>query len=58
MSSANFLILANVFLGGYVAQPHEHKEGGIQVLADLAPFSQTVESLLRTLWPEKPARKK
>ncbi len=39
---------AGVFLG---------KEGGIQVLAGLAPSSQTLGSLLRTPWPAKLTRK-
>ncbi len=33
------------------------KDGWIQVLAGLAPSSQTVQSLLRTPWQEKPTRK-
>ncbi len=33
------------------------KEGGIQVLAGLAPSSQTIGSLLRTPWLAKPATK-
>ncbi len=33
------------------------KEGGIQVLAGLAPYSQTVGSSSRTLRPANPARK-
>jgi hypothetical protein len=32
------------------------KQGGIQVLAGLTLFIQTVGSLLRKPWPEKPAR--
>jgi hypothetical protein len=34
------------------------KEGGIQVLAGLAPSTQTVRPLLRTSWLAKPTRKK
>jgi hypothetical protein len=33
---------------------HPGKNGGIQALACVAPFSQTVGSLLRTHWPAKP----
>jgi hypothetical protein len=33
------------------------KKGEIQVLAGIAPSSQTVGSLLRTPWPAKPAGK-
>jgi hypothetical protein len=46
------------FWGGYTAWLHgcdPEKKGGIQVLGGLASSSQTVGSLLRTPWPEKPA---
>ncbi len=51
---ANFLLLANVFLGmdtqcGCMGVLRR-KEGGIQVSACLAPSSQTVGSALRTPW--------
>jgi hypothetical protein len=57
---ANFLILANVFLEvgmlRYYMGALPRKEGGTQVLADLAPSSQAVGSLLRTPWPVKLAK--
>jgi hypothetical protein len=37
--------------------PFPRKEGGIEVLAGLAPSSQTVGSLLRTPWLAKPVGK-
>jgi hypothetical protein len=54
-------ILANILL--LVGTQHRctdmflGKEDGIQVLAGRTPSSQTVESLLRTPWLAKPARK-
>jgi hypothetical protein len=37
--------------------PFPRKEGGIQVLAGLAPLSQSVGAVLRTTWPGKPTIK-
>jgi hypothetical protein len=47
----NFLILGNVFLAVGTVQPagtFPRKEGGIQVLANLVPSSQTAGFLMRT----------
>ncbi len=55
-----FFILTNIFWGGYAVWLCRHVpriEGGIQVLAGVAPLSQTVGSLSRTPWPAKLARK-
>jgi hypothetical protein len=51
---------AGVGVGGTLcdyAKAFPGKEGGIQVLAGLAPSSQTVGTSLRTPWPAKSARK-
>jgi hypothetical protein len=57
---ANFFILANVLLGVGTLDScvgmFPRTEGGIKVLAGLAPSSQTVGSLLRTPWLAKSAR--
>ncbi len=62
LNFANFIILAKVFFaGGYIAQLCRgipKKEGRIQVVAGLAPSSQTVGSLLRRVSPAKLAGKK
>ncbi len=52
-----FFILANVFLGVRYVAMFCRKKCGIQVLASLTPFIQTVWSLLRTPWLAKPAGK-
>jgi hypothetical protein len=62
LSLAIFLILTNIFFfgGGMLygwSDMFSKKEGGIQVMAGLAPSSQTVKSLLRAPLPAKPARK-
>jgi hypothetical protein len=59
---ANFLTLANAFLGGYAMQLHACilREGGWDagVGRSRAPSSQTVGNLLRKPRPAKPDRKK
>jgi hypothetical protein len=50
--------LQTSFWDGYTTQHVLQEEGEIQVLVDLAPSSQTVQSLFRTSWLAKLALKK
>jgi hypothetical protein len=57
----SFYILANIllFVGMlcYYRGTFPKNEVGIKVLVVLAPSSKTVGSLMKTIWPVKPARK-
>ncbi len=60
LQTSIFKYLQTCFIFGYVAQLRKRipqDEGGIQVLAGLAPSSQTAEPLFRNPWLAKPAVK-